>query len=540
MAPPSLPGLPPVEPARRGLRRQRRLVAAMAALALLALGLPLDALHIPLAHYLPLHTALEFLSIAVACLVFATVWSAPARALSPSLVLIATALFVAGWLDFGHALSLKGMPALVTPASTHKGIGFWLLARLMVAATIALASVWPPAAPGAWRRSTVLAVYAALGLAGAWALVAHEQALPATFVEGVGLTPFKVALEWLVTGLLALAALRYHRLARRGDDEVPPLLFGAAAIAAVGELFFTHYTVANNAQNLIGHVYKIVAYALVYRALFVVTVRQPYRQLAEQARALLAANETLRAQSLALESTATPVVLTDLDGRVRWRNRASAALLPTPTPQAEAALNLFDAPATPEPRQRDELRATLTAGRTWRGLVALPGPQGATRVVDRTVTPVRDEAGAVTGYVAVAEDVTDRLEAVQRHQRVLDTALDGFWVVDAEGRLLEASQAYAQLSGYPVEALVGMHISALEAVEARGEVQAHLARIAASGHERFETRHRHRLGHAYAVEVSVTHDPVARQLYVFIRDISERERAAAQRRDLERQLQQAQ
>lgn len=524
------------------LRQQLRLVVALALLALVALVLPLAALEVPLVHYLPLHTALEFIAIAAAFLVFATVWHSPAREVSASLVLIATALFAAGWLDFGHALSLKGMPALVTPASSEKGIAFWLLARLLVAVTLLLVSGWPQLPPlTPWARNAVLAGYASLGLFLGWLVITHETALPHTFVEGLGLTPFKWQLECVITTLLALAALRYFRLARAsGGDAVLPLLFGAAATAALGELFFTRYTVANDGQNLLGHLYKFVSYGLLYRALFVVTVRKPYQRLTQQAQALALANERLRTQALALQSTATPVVVTDLQGRVRWRNRASQALLPTLSLEDSQVTSLFEAPATPDPRQQQELRAVVGAGGTWRGLVELAISADRRVLLDRTVTPLRNDDGVVEGFVSVSEDITERLQVLSRHKRVLDTVLDGFWMLDTEGRLLEANQAYAQMSGYPLAALVGKHISDLEAEEGVRDVRSHLARILVDGHDRFETRHRHHDGHSFPVEVSVTYDPSSHRLYVFIRDSSERQRAAAEKLDLERQLQQSQ
>src|SRR5665647_3914392 len=93
----------------RLLHQQVLLVVVFAAVAFLAMMLPLlRSVHIPVKHYLPLHTLLEFSSILVAFLVFATVWHTPKRELSASLLLLAVALFAAGWLDFAHALSFKG------------------------------------------------------------------------------------------------------------------------------------------------------------------------------------------------------------------------------------------------------------------------------------------------------------------------------------------------------------------------------------------------------------------------------------------------
>jgi len=525
----------------RLLRQQVTLVAVYAALALVAMLLPLQTTHLPHELYLPLHTLLEFIAITAAFLVFATVWHTPSREASTSLLLIAIALFSAGWLDFMHALSYQGMPDLITPASVEKGIAFWLAARLIVALTLLGVSFRPQLpAPSPQIRHGILAAYTALSLLVLWTVLFHEADLPATYVTGSGLTAFKRGVEWLITGLLAVAAWRYYRLARRSDDEFLPLIFSAAAIAGLSELFLTYYEVVSDTLNLIGHLYKFVSYSLIYRAMFVVGLRRPYQKLAAQTRTLQQANNTLRTQSLALESITSPVVVADREGRIHWRNRASQEISGPLPPAVEQQLSLFSAPVMTDPVLAAQMRASLEGGQVWRGLVHIKDSQGRDVLLDRTVTPLKNDEGAPEGYVSVAKNVTDSARAELRHQRVLETAIDGFWIVDTHGRLLETNAAYARMSGYTGNELVGMHISQLDATKSPDDVQAHLERIVRQGHDRFETRHRHKQGHAFAVDISAAYDPESQQFYVFTRDRSEREQSAAIKQDLERQLQQSQ
>ena len=125
-------------------------------------------------------------------------------------------------------------------------------------------------------------------------------------------------------------------------------------------------------------------------------------------------------------------------------------------------------------------------------------------------------------------DVTARKKAetvLRQHKLVLDTSIDGFWMTDVKGNLLEANEAYAKMSGYTVEELASMHISQLEAIELKPEdVHAHIAKVAAHGYDRFETRHRHKDGHEIDIEVSVTYMAESQRLSVFCRDITERKR----------------
>ncbi len=138
------------------------------------------------------------------------------------------------------------------------------------------------------------------------------------------------------------------------------------------------------------------------------------------------------------------------------------------------------------------------------------------------------ENGEVIGAVATFLDITERKKAESvrlRNQVVVETAQDGFWMVDMQGRLLEVNQAYERMSGYCRDMLLQMHISQLEAIEkSPAAVQAHMERIVSQGFDHFETRHRRQDGREVDMEVSVTFEPQLRLFFAFSRDISERKK----------------
>ncbi|MFH1026516.1 MAG: diguanylate cyclase [Pseudomonadota bacterium] len=140
------------------------------------------------------------------------------------------------------------------------------------------------------------------------------------------------------------------------------------------------------------------------------------------------------------------------------------------------------------------------------------------------------------GYLyAASRDISERKRAeavLKRKKIVVDTAMDGYWMTDAQGALLEANEAYAQLSGYSVPELVTMHISQLEAKEQPENVREHLAKLIDEGYDRFETRHRHKDGHEIDIEVSARYLADLQQVFVFCRDITERKKAEEEIRAL--------
>ena len=117
-------------------------------------------------------------------------------------------------------------------------------------------------------------------------------------------------------------------------------------------------------------------------------------------------------------------------------------------------------------------------------------------------------------------------ESEERHRTILQTAMDGFWRADLQGRLLEVNEAYCQMSGYSEEELLAINIRDIEATETPADTDAHMQKVMAQGEDRFETRHRRKDGSIFEVEVSVQYKPTERGLLVaFLRDITERKKA---------------
>lgn len=162
------------------------------------------------------------------------------------------------------------------------------------------------------------------------------------------------------------------------------------------------------------------------------------------------------------------------------------------------------------------------------------------RTVHTYKKPVFDEAGNPLYLIGVSIDITERKQAeevLKLHKLVIDTAMDGFWMVDMTGHLRGANDAYAKISGYSVDELLKMHISQLEVNESTAqEVAAHLEKIIAQGFDKFETRHRRKDGQEIDVEVSAMFIPESQSFFGFLRDITERKQAERELRELNEHL----
>ncbi|MBI2844451.1 MAG: SpoIIE family protein phosphatase [Armatimonadetes bacterium] len=268
---------------RRIVRRYAVTVAAsLVGLAFVAAMQPFVAQRFSTRAYIPIHTVLEFASIVVSFAVFAIGWYGYRQTRNRQDLFIAVAFMAVGLLDFVHTLSYKGMPDFLGANSVGKAAAYWLAARLVGAGALLGAAFIGPAVKRRWVRPTVLVPAAGLICAALIVPISvyGQIASDLMYNPQTGLTPLKVGLEWTVVVLHFAAFLEFGRASGWRSGSVQ-LLQNALIFAAASEICFTLYRSAYDAYNLLGHIYKVGAYYLVLQALFVSSLRRPYRELSD-------------------------------------------------------------------------------------------------------------------------------------------------------------------------------------------------------------------------------------------------------------------
>ncbi|MDK9718702.1 MAG: ATP-binding protein, partial [Trichlorobacter sp.] len=91
-------------------------------------------------------------------------------------------------------------------------------------------------------------------------------------------------------------------------------------------------------------------------------------------------------------------------------------------------------------------------------------------------------------------------EAVRRRQ-IFGQSRDGIVVLDANGKVFEANQRFAEMLGYTPEELLELHVWDWDACFRQDELRLMIERLDHSG-DLFETRHRRKDGSVYDVDIS--------------------------------------
>lgn len=128
--------------------------------------------------------------------------------------------------------------------------------------------------------------------------------------------------------------------------------------------------------------------------------------------------------------------------------------------------------------------------------------------------------------MGIFRDVTDRKNVRERDEIILKTCIDGFWLIDADGQILEVNDAYCRMSGFSRDELLTMSIEDVEAGETPQEIAQHIREVIDGGAHRFESRHRCKDGTIMDLDISAHFMGLdGGRVFTFFRDITERRRA---------------
>jgi len=144
----------------------------------------------------------------------------------------------------------------------------------------------------------------------------------------------------------------------------------------------------------------------------------------------------------------------------------------------------------------------------------------------RDIVQVVLNNGKITKLRGILVDITEHKLAEEQYKTILRTTLDGFWIVNIQGRILEVNDAYCNLIGYTREELLEMGISDVEAMERPEDTEKHIQQIIKAGSDRFESKHRCKDGRIIDIEISINYMKIkSGHIFAFIRDITEKNKA---------------
>jgi PAS domain S-box-containing protein len=187
------------------------------------------------------------------------------------------------------------------------------------------------------------------------------------------------------------------------------------------------------------------------------------------------AEAQIRLQATALESVANAIVITDTAGVILWVNPAFVAMTGYSAEDAKGKTPCFLKSGEHEQAFYRVLWKTILAGRPWRGQITNRRKDGASYIENMLITPLLDEHGAVTHFVAIKEDISERIHAQEvlaererllarsesRFRTLLEHAPEAVLVTDERDHVAMVNAACERLLGYGRDEMVGQPLGLL-------------------------------------------------------------------------------
>ncbi len=394
--------------------------------------------------YLLFHSLVELFSIVTGIVIFVIAWHTRRIQDNRYLLLVGIASLATAAIELVHMLAYKGM-GIFSGRSADLATQLWIAFRYVLSISFLLAPRYVNRAFNAWKA---LAIYAVL--TGALLFAIFAGLFPACYVEGSGLTPFKINSEYVIS-LIFLASLGLL-IANRGsfDRTVFKLMSGAIVLSITSELAFTTYASVFGPANMIGHLLLLASMVLIYRAFVIIGIVEPsrllFRDLKKSEEAIRASEERYRAL---VELSPDPITV---HSRGIWQyvNRAGLALFGASSAEAIVGTPVLDRVhpddrAAVAERIRQVETAEGAAGLREIRMVRMDG-----NVLDVESTAARTLYRGSPAVQVIMRDVTERKRterALEKVQAELSAMIEKVplvtLLVDRERRVRKANGAAA-------------------------------------------------------------------------------------------------
>jgi hypothetical protein len=225
-------------------------------------------------NFLLFHTIAEIFSIIIACSIFIVAWNTRHISNNNYLLFLGIIYLFVAILDFTHTLAYKGMNIFVGYGA-NLPTQLWIGARYLESISLAISPMFFT------RRLNINLTF--LVYSGLCTLILTSLFVwpffPDCFIDGRGLTAFKKNSEYIISLILFSAIFILYRKRDYLDNYFFYLIIVSLFLTIFSEIAFTFYVSVYGISNLVGHLFKIISFYLIYRAVIVVTLTSPYESL---------------------------------------------------------------------------------------------------------------------------------------------------------------------------------------------------------------------------------------------------------------------
>lgn len=274
--------------------------------------------------FLTFHTLAEFFAITVSLAMFAFAWTTFEFSRNSFLLFLASGYFWIGSLDLAHTLVYEGMSPAVS-GDANVAIQLWVGTRFLEALLLLVAPLF---ARRELNKSRLLTLFGVIAVC--LTIFVFSGHFPTAFVEGTGLTDFKINSEYVIDGILFVSLITLFYRGSEISNEEKSLIALSIVFTMCAELAFTFYVSLYGLSNLVGHILKLFSYWFIFQAIVAINLKKPYADLLNEKRTSTRHLAQIQEQEDRLEaifnSIPDGIVVADMDNHITSVNRGMEKL----------------------------------------------------------------------------------------------------------------------------------------------------------------------------------------------------------------------
>jgi len=262
--------------------------------------------------YLLFHSIAELFSIIIAGGVFLVGWNSRKYMESSFFLVIGISSLFIGVIDLIHTLAYSGMNIFIGFTS-NLPTSLWIAARYLQAGSCLFASFLIKR-----KINSLLLIIGYLIVTVVLVVLIFANLFPICYIEGIGLTSFKIISEYIINLMLFACVLIIIRNKAQFDKKVFALMISSILATIIAELAFTIYIGVYDFSNFIGHIFKIIAFYLLYKSIVQIGIEKPFNLLFRKIR-----KSELELKNI-IKHSGTGIVMLDESGKFLLVNEKAA------------------------------------------------------------------------------------------------------------------------------------------------------------------------------------------------------------------------
>lgn len=343
------------------------------------------------------HSLIEVVCVMVLLTIFVLAWNARELLDNHYILFLGISFLSSASFELVHLFAYNGF-GVFPGYDTNLPTQLWIVFRYLFSTSLLIAPIFITRRLNAVVALTIYVLITALLFESIFSGV-----FPVCFIEGKGLTPFKIYSEFIIIFILLAALVLLVGKHTLFDAKILKMLGGSIISAIAADAAFTRYMSVYDQANLVGHFFLFLSAALIYRAIVVTGVNNPMTIIF---RNLEQSEERLK---LIAETSVDLIFQLDVAGKVVF---CSPAAVQYGYAAAEVVGKDFSSYIVPEDLDlaTSSFRRALAGEHLHALQLRLLMADGSPYFAEINIAPIR-AADAIIGLQGISRDVTARREA---------------------------------------------------------------------------------------------------------------------------------